>query len=109
MDGTSLLRGARHSSFLLVSSKRKFSIELENSIICRVLLSRPSTNIVISTTSSYKKIRADISFYISHQNLLLNMLNIIITAYPHSWGAYTIGPYLFSVFIAEAVLLIGSF
>ena len=37
------------------------------------------------------------------------MLNITITAYPHSWVAYAIGPYLFSAFKSAAVLLIGSF
>ena len=37
------------------------------------------------------------------------MLNITTTAYPHSWGAYTIGPYIFFTFKAAAVLLIGSF
>ena len=37
------------------------------------------------------------------------MLNITITAYPHSWGAYTIGPYLFSASKSVAVLMIGSF
>ena len=37
------------------------------------------------------------------------MLNITRTAYPHSWGAYTIGPYIFSAFKAAVVLFIGSF
>ena len=37
------------------------------------------------------------------------MLNIKITAYPHYWGAYAMGTYLFSAFKAVAVLLIGSF
>ena len=38
-----------------------------------------------------------------------NMLNIRITAHPHSWGAYAICPYLFYAFKAAVVLLIGSF
>ena len=37
------------------------------------------------------------------------MLNITITEYTHSWGSYTIVPYLFFVFKAAAILLIGSF
>ena len=37
------------------------------------------------------------------------MTNITITAYTHSWGAYSIGPYLFFAFKATAVLLIGDF
>ena len=37
------------------------------------------------------------------------MMNIKITAYPHSWCAYAIGPYIFSKFKAVAVLLIGIF
>ena len=36
-------------------------------------------------------------------------MNITITTYPHSWGAYAIGPYLFSAFKPAVVLLIGSF
>ena len=37
------------------------------------------------------------------------MLNITITAYPHSWGAYTIVPNIFYTYKAAAVLLIGGF
>ena len=37
------------------------------------------------------------------------MLNIKITTYPRSWGAYKIGPYIFSAFKAALVLLISSF
>ena len=37
------------------------------------------------------------------------MLNIKITAYPHSWGTYAIGPYRFYSFKYVVVLLIGSF
>ena len=37
------------------------------------------------------------------------MMNIKITAYPHSWGAYAIAPYIFSSFKSVALLLIGIF
>ena len=37
------------------------------------------------------------------------MLNITITAYPHSWDAHAICPYIFPAFEYAAVLLIGSF
>ena len=36
-------------------------------------------------------------------------MNIKITAYPHSWCACAIGPYLFSLFKSVDVLLISSF
>ena len=37
------------------------------------------------------------------------MTHITITEYPHSWGAYAIGPYGFSACKAVALLLIGIF
>ena len=51
--------------------KKEFFIDLENAIICRVLLSISRINIALNTTSSKKIIKADISYYIIHQNLLL--------------------------------------
>ena len=36
-------------------------------------------------------------------------MNITITEYPNSWGAYTIGTYNFPAFKAADVLLIDSF
>ena len=37
------------------------------------------------------------------------MLNITITAYSHSWGAYAIFPYLFPAFKSAVVFFIGIF
>ena len=52
------------------TNKSKFSIELENDIIYRVLLIRYRVNIALNKTSSYQN-KSDTSFYIIHHNLIL--------------------------------------
>ena len=51
--------------------KIKNSIELENAIICRVLLSRSNIDISLNTTSSKTLKNLISAFNISHQKLLL--------------------------------------
>ena len=91
----------------MVPLKRNFSIELENAIICRVLIRIYWIIIALDTTANLKK--SDFSFYINHQHLLLKhaeYYNLFISTLPGCIHSRSLS---FSVFKAEAVLLIGGF
>ena len=84
-------------------------MELENSIICRVFLSISRINIALNTTSSLKIIKSDISFYISHQSLILKHAEHYNHCISTLLGCIHNRSLSFSAFKAAAVLLIGSF